>query len=47
MLRDRISAQGYVDCQDDVLAVSGMVEDIRDAAIDYQVGGDGVNAVAV
>ena len=36
-----------MECQDDVLAVSGMVEDIRDALIDYQVGGAKANAIVV
>lgn len=39
MLRNRVSAQGYEECQGDILAVSGMAEDIRDALLDYQVGG--------
>ena len=32
-------SQGYEECQDDIIAVSGLVEDIRDALIDYQVSG--------
>ena len=28
-----------MECQDDVLAMSGIAEDIRDALLDYQVGG--------
>ena len=40
LLRNRIGAQEYVECQEDALIVSGMAEDIRDAVIDYQVGGD-------
>jgi hypothetical protein len=40
VLYDRINAQGYEECQDDILAVSGMAEDIRDALLDYQVGDD-------
>jgi hypothetical protein len=38
VLYNRISAQGYKESQDDVLAVSGMAEDLRDALLDYQVG---------
>ena len=37
MLCDRVSAQGYEECQDDILAVSEMAEDIRDALLEYQV----------
>ena len=37
MLYDRVSAQGYEECQDDILAVSAMAEDIRDALLEYQV----------
>ena len=37
MLHDRINAQGFKECQDDILAVSGIVEDVRDALLDYQV----------
>jgi hypothetical protein len=40
MLYNRINAQGYKERQDDILAVSGMVEDIRDALLDYQVSGN-------
>ena len=47
MLRNRVSAQDYKESQDDVLAVSGVVEDIRDALLDYQVGNDGVYTVIV
>ena len=28
-----------MECQDDILAVSRMAEDLRDAIINYQVGG--------
>ena len=38
MLYNRASAQGYEECQGDILAVSGMAEDIRDALLEYQVG---------
>ena len=37
MLHDRVSAQGYEGCQGDILAVSEMAEDIRDAFLEYQV----------
>ena len=47
VLYNRIRACGYEECQGDVLAVSGMAEDIRDALLDYQVGGDKVYAPAV
>ena len=40
MLYDRINTQDYKECQDDIQAVSGIVEDIRDALLDYQVGGN-------
>ena len=40
MLYDRINAQSYEECQDDIRAVSDIAEDIRDALLDYQVGGD-------
>ena len=36
-----------MESQDDVLAVSGMAEDIRDALIDYQVSGGEANAAVV
>jgi len=39
-LYNRVSAQGYEECQGDILAVSGMAEDIRDALLEYQVGGE-------
>ena len=38
VLLNRISTQGYEECQDDILTVSGMAEDIRDALLEYQVG---------
>ena len=46
-LYDRICAQDYEESQDDVLTVSGMVEDIRDALLDYQVGDDEAHAATV
>ncbi|KAF9649808.1 hypothetical protein BDM02DRAFT_3186020 [Thelephora ganbajun] len=36
VLCDRIIAQGYKECQDDVQAASAMANDIRDAVTDYQ-----------
>ena len=38
VLYDRVSVGGYEECQGDILAVSGMAEDIRDALLEYQVG---------
>ena len=38
VLHDRVSVREYEQCQDDILAVSGMAEDIRDALLNYQVG---------
>ena len=40
MLYDRINAQNHEECQGDIQAVSEIAEDIRDALLDYQVGGD-------
>jgi len=45
VLGDRVSAQGYEECQGDILAVSGMAEDIRDALLEYQVGSKRTHAV--
>ena len=39
-LCDRIKTQGHEECQGDIQAVSEIAEDIRDALLDYQVGGD-------
>ena len=47
LLYDHVSSCEYVECQDDVLAVSGMVEDIRDALINYQVGAGRDHAITV
>ena len=47
MFYDRISTHDYEECQDDILAVSGMAEDIRDALLDYQVGDDTTHAASV
>ena len=33
-----INAQGYNESEDNIQAVSGIAEDIRDALLDYQVG---------
>ena len=38
VLYNRVSVDGYEECQGDILAVSGMAEDIRDALLEYQVG---------
>ena len=32
-----MNTEGYEECQDDIQAVSGIAEDIRDALLDYQV----------
>ncbi|KAF9652211.1 hypothetical protein BDM02DRAFT_3161863 [Thelephora ganbajun] len=37
VLYNRINAQGYKECQDDIQAASSMAGDIQDAIIDYQV----------
>ena len=42
MLYDRIDAQDHKECQDDIQAVSGIVEDIRDTLLSYQVCGNKV-----
>jgi hypothetical protein len=47
VLYNRISAKGYKECQNDILAVSGMAEDIRDALLDYQVCDDKAYAAAL
>ena len=46
-LYNRISVEGYQECQGDILVVSGMAEDIRDALLEYQVNGSKFHAVAV
>ena len=38
MLCNRVSIQGYKECQGDITAVSEMAECIRDALLEYQVG---------
>ena len=38
MLLNHIGTQRYEECQEDILAMSGMAEDIRDALLDYHVG---------
>ena len=40
VLYDRINTEGYKESQDDIQAVSGIAEDIRDALLDYQVCSD-------
>ena len=47
MLCDRIGAQDHKECQEDILAVSGMAEDIRDALLNYQVGNNKVYVVVI
>ena len=37
MVYNRVNAVGYEECEDDIQTVSGMVEDIQDALLDYQV----------
>ena len=37
---DRVEAVGYTKNDEDIQLVSELVDDIRDAVIDYQVGGD-------
>ena len=36
-LYHRVTAEGYKESQDDIQAVSGIAEDIRDALLDHQV----------
>ena len=40
VLYNRINTEGYEESQDDIQAVSGIAEDIRDAILDYQVCSD-------
>ena len=47
VIYNRISARGYEECQGDILAISGMAEDIRDALLEYQVGSGGYRAATV
>jgi len=47
VLHNRVKTQGYEECQDDILVVSGMVEETRDALLEYQVGGKQPHAAAV
>ena len=47
MLYNRVSVDGYEEYQDDILAVSEMAEDIRDALLEYQVSGSEFHAVVV
>jgi hypothetical protein len=37
-LYNRINAQDYQECEEDIKAASGIAEDIRDALLNYQVG---------
>ena len=47
LLYNRVSVDGYEECQDDITTVSGMAEDIRDALLEYQVGGEKFHAAVV
>ena len=47
VLYNRVSVEGYEECQGDILAVSGMVEDIRDALLEYQVSSSKFHMVIV
>ena len=40
MLYIRMNTEGYKESQNDIQAVSGIAEDIRDALLDYQVCSD-------
>ena len=44
VLYNRINAQGYKECEDDIQAASGMAEDIQDALLDYQVSDNNAHA---
>jgi len=37
ILHSRIVTEGYVELEADVLAVSGLAEDVRDVVLEYQV----------
>ena len=47
VLCNRINTEGYEESQDDIQAVSGIAEDIRDALLDYQVYSDTPYATGV
>ena len=47
VLYNRISIDGYQECQGDILAVSGMAEDVRDVLLEYQVNNSKFHAVVV
>ena len=47
VLYNRINTEDYKESQDDIEAVSGIAEDIRDALLDYQVCSDRPYATAV
>ena len=47
VLYNCVSAQGHEECQGDILAVSEMAEDIRDALLEYQVGNEGSRAATI
>ena len=46
-LYNRVSVQGYEECQSDILAVSAIAEDIRDALLEYQVSCEESHAAVV
>ena len=45
VLYHRVNVEGYQECQGDILAVSGMAEDIRDALLEYQVSSSKFHAL--
>ena len=45
VLYHRFNVEGYQECQGDILTVSGMAEDIRDALLEYQVSGSKFHAL--
>ena len=47
VLYNRMNTEGYKESQDDIQAVAGIAEDIRDALLDYQVCGDESYATGV
>jgi len=45
VLYNRISTQGYKECEDDIQTASGIAEDIRDALLEYQVSDNNTFAI--
>ena len=45
MLYNRISTQGYKECEDDIQTASGIAEDIGDALLEYQVSDNNTFAI--